>query len=146
MKKPESLKGLRSIKVQSEWEAWLKVDELFATDYLKDDVASENAGYPIYRSTLHGEYSWISNLGCGLELNFSDGDEYFESFKIWIAPQQTVEEMLAARISKLESEVKELNESLASAQCVIRSLRKGLAQTNDWCDYYERRVKELEED
>lgn len=61
------------IVVRSKEEAWSKADEIFPTDYIKDDRSSENAGYDIYKSTLKGVYAWISDLGSTLELNLADG-------------------------------------------------------------------------
>ena len=61
------------IVVTSKEEAWRKADEIFPTDYIKDDRSSENAGYDIYKSTLKGMYAWISDLGSTLELNLADG-------------------------------------------------------------------------
>lgn len=64
------------IKVKSIKEAWTKADELFPTDYEKDNVASANAGYPIYMSTLDGCSSWISDLNTSLELNIQEGKKF----------------------------------------------------------------------
>ena len=50
-------------------EAWREADKLFPTDYMKDEVKSERAGYPIYVSTADGNDSWISDLGTRLEVN-----------------------------------------------------------------------------
>lgn len=61
------------IKVRSREEAWKKANELFPTDYLKDDHCSANAGYPIYTSTMDGNNSWISDLNTSLELNIYQG-------------------------------------------------------------------------
>ena len=61
------------IKVRSREEAWQKANELFPTDYLKDDHCSANAGYPIYTSTMDGNNSWISDLNTSLELNIYQG-------------------------------------------------------------------------
>lgn len=61
------------ITVRSKEEAWIKADELFPTDYMKDDVSSKNAGYDIYMSTLKGMNAWISDLNSSLELNLDDG-------------------------------------------------------------------------
>ena len=61
------------IVVRSKEEAWSKADEIFPTDYIKDDRSSENAGYDIYKSTMKGVYAWISDLGSTLELNLADG-------------------------------------------------------------------------
>ena len=39
------------MKVKTTAEAWKKANELFPTDYMKDDVLSKRAGYPQYYST-----------------------------------------------------------------------------------------------
>ena len=64
---------VKMIKVRSREEAWQKANELFPTDYLKDDHCSANAGYPIYTSTMDGNNSWISDLNTSLELNIYQG-------------------------------------------------------------------------
>lgn len=61
------------IKVKSIEEAWMKANELFPTDYIKDEQSTQNAGYPIYKSTAFGNGSWISDLGTSLELNIQKG-------------------------------------------------------------------------
>lgn len=66
--------------VQNREEAWREADRLFPTDYIKDDRASERAGYPIFRSTADGNESWISDLGNRLEVNTEDG----KTVNIWI--------------------------------------------------------------
>lgn len=66
------------IEVESREEAWSVADELFPTDYLKDDAASQKAGYPIFESTAkNSPYTgaWISDLNCTLELNIPCGVE-----------------------------------------------------------------------
>ena len=57
------------IKVRNREEAWQEAGRLFPTDYEKDEKSTQNAGYPIYRSTAEGENSWISDLNCTLELS-----------------------------------------------------------------------------
>ena len=60
--------------------AWTIVNDIFPTDYIKDEMRSERAGYPIYVSTADGETSWISDLGNRLEVNLSNG----QSLNVWI--------------------------------------------------------------
>lgn len=62
------------IKVYSREEAWKKADEIFPTDYMKDERSSQNAGYDIFKSTLPGEESWISDLNTSLEVNLASGE------------------------------------------------------------------------
>lgn len=68
------------MKVRSKQEAWDKADVIFPTDYIKDEVLSNNAGYDIYFSTAEGVYAWISDLDDRLEVNLPTG----ESINIWI--------------------------------------------------------------
>lgn len=68
------------MKVNSVKEAWQTADEIFPTDYMKDDVKSARAGYDIYTSTADGVNAWISDLGDRLEVNLADG----KTVNIWI--------------------------------------------------------------
>ena len=62
--------------------AWMLADKHFPTDYIKDEQASLQAGYPIYVSTVD-EYRakgyHISDLNARLELNMGS-----EVITIWI--------------------------------------------------------------
>ena len=77
--------GTTAFHVANREEAWKKVNEIFPTDYANDRVASERAGYPIYRSTAKdaGITDWISDLGARLELNLKNGTK---TLNIWITP------------------------------------------------------------
>ena len=66
------------IEVDSRKKAWEAVDHLFNGDYIKDEIASMNAGYPVFVGTLGG---WISDLGNRLEI--VDG-KAFKSTNVWI--------------------------------------------------------------
>ena len=68
------------MKVKSKQEAWRKADVIFPTDYMKDDIRSNRAGYDIYYSTAAGVNAWISDLGDRLEVNLENG----EAVNIWI--------------------------------------------------------------
>ena len=68
------------MKVKSTQEAWRKADIIFPTDYMKDDIRSNRAGYDIYYSTAAGVAAWISDLGDRLEVNLENG----ETVNIWI--------------------------------------------------------------
>ena len=65
-----------SYTVKSEKEAWEKVNELFPSDYEKDEESSRNAGYPVYRSTSnslpHAWHNYICDLCTRLEINLVD--------------------------------------------------------------------------
>lgn len=68
------------MKAKSIKEAWSLADEIFPTDYLKNDTASAAAGYDIYESTADGCIAWISDLGDRLEVNLPDG----KTVNVWI--------------------------------------------------------------
>lgn len=68
------------MKVKSKQEAWRKADIIFPTDYMKDNIRSNRAGYDIYCSTAAGVDAWISDLGDRLEVNMENG----ETVNIWI--------------------------------------------------------------
>lgn len=69
------------MKVSSMKEAWSKANEIFPTDYIKDEKSSERAGYPVYRSTAEGHYyDYICDLGDRLEINLSTG----KTINIWV--------------------------------------------------------------
>lgn len=65
--------------VQNINKAWQMVNEIFPTDYEKDETASNAAGYNIYRSRLN-HYDYICELGDRLEVNFVNG----KTVNIWI--------------------------------------------------------------
>lgn len=70
---------MKHIHAISEKQAWEIADSIFPTDYLKNDKYSNIAGYEIYTSTLKGNNSWISDLGCRLEVNIENQN----SIVIW---------------------------------------------------------------
>lgn len=57
------------MKVKTTAEAWKKANELFPTDYMKDDALSKRAGYPQYYSTSpeHSD-DHINDLNVRLEV------------------------------------------------------------------------------
>lgn len=61
-------------------EAWEIADRLFETDYLKDDTASERAGYDVYKSTLPGSIAHINDLGNRIEVI----DNEYHITNVWI--------------------------------------------------------------
>lgn len=60
--------------------AWTIANEVFPTDYMKNETRSKRAGYDIYESTAEGVYAWISDLGNRLEVNLDNGT----TITIWI--------------------------------------------------------------
>ena len=86
-------------------EAWEIADAMFGGDYEKDERASMNAGYPIYRSTAEGKFYWyICDLGARLEVNMGDKHE-----NIWIneGKMYTANEVKAI-ITTANAELKEI--------------------------------------
>lgn len=70
------------MKAYSTQEAWNMANEIFPTDYEKDEASSQRAGYPVYRSTAEEHYYfYICDLNDRLEVNM-DG----RSINIWIRP------------------------------------------------------------
>jgi len=89
------------MKANSIQEAWNMANEIFPTDYEKDEESSQRAGYPIYRSTAEGRhYDYICDLNDRLEVNLADGNR---SINIWIESDcnesinEGVEAMYAAK-------------------------------------------------
>lgn len=89
------------MKAHSTQEAWNIANEIFPTDYEKDEESSQRAGYPIYRSTAEGRYyDYICDLNNRLEVNLADGNR---SINIWIesssdeSTSEGVEAMHAAK-------------------------------------------------
>ena len=68
-------------------EAWQMVNEIFPTDYEKDENASNTAGYNIYRSRLN-HYDYICDLGDRLEVNLASG----KTVNIWIESSEEASE------------------------------------------------------
>lgn len=74
------------MKVNSREEAWRQADRFFPTDYVKNEAASANAGYPIYQSTSDSEeyrFAQIADLNTRLEVN--DG---IQTINIWIEEEE----------------------------------------------------------
>ena len=75
------------MKATSRAEAWQMANEIFPTDYMKDEGASSRAGYDIYRNgggwclhPIENYNQWISDLGNRLEINLDNG----KTINIWI--------------------------------------------------------------
>jgi hypothetical protein len=80
-------------------DAWKMVDEIFPTDYQKDETASERAGYPIYRSTAEGVDAWISDLGRTLEINLDNG----KTIRVNIEDEEVISETTGQVIKDREN-------------------------------------------
>lgn len=92
----------RHFREKSAEEAWNRVNEIFPTDYAKDEDSSQRAGYPIFRSTADGHfYDYICDLNDRLEVNLSTG----ETVNIWI--EQETEPEVAPE--KMEASIRILS-------------------------------------
>ena len=130
-------------------DAWAIADEIFPTDYMKDDQASQNAGYQIYRSTLSPEcttkyqpwYCQIADLGTRLEVTVTMANWKQKVTNIWIeAPAEepaqtdgTTEEPAPGLLSTLSPERKDL---------VLRMRRATFAYTREYLNYLEKKEQE----
>ncbi len=86
------------IKVKTMEEAWTKANEIFPTDYMKDDESSEHAGYPIYRSTAEEHFNdYICDLNDRLEVNIAEGNQ---SINIWIETEEQGEDVEVTAIAQ----------------------------------------------
>lgn len=82
--------------VKTTAEAWEAANKMFPTDYQKDEESSQRAGYPIYRSTAAGHYSfYICDLSDRLEVNMNG-----ESVNIWIREEEQGEDVEVTVIAK----------------------------------------------
>ena len=61
-------------------QALRQAETILGTGFTYDSKKSENAGYPIYVSTMEGNNGWISDLGTRLEVNLHNGT----SINVWI--------------------------------------------------------------
>ena len=97
------------MKAMNRTQAWQLADEIFPTDYMKNDVASENAGYDIYESTADGCFAHISDLGCRLEVNLDNG----KTVNIWIEEQPSFKEyQLADALSVISDAIYEIDDNI----------------------------------
>lgn len=73
------------MKVNSKEQAWKEVNRIFPTDYEKDNIASERAGYDVYRHPTLNWYNRICDLGDRLEVITGEYGE--KVINIWIEPE-----------------------------------------------------------
>lgn len=112
------------MKVRSSKEAWNKVDEIFPTDYIKDEVKSERAGYDIYCSTADGVNAWISDLGDRLEVNLETGD----TINIWIEEEPKFKEyQIADALSVINTAIYNIDDKV---DCKLADLT-GIAEARN---------------
>ena len=108
------------MKVNSREEAWRQADILFPTDYIKNEIASAIAGYPIYQSTSDSEeyrFAQIADLNCRLEVN--DGTQ---TINIWIEEEEEVKGMTATVRSMVGEFEEYKTEGIVSVQYIANSL------------------------
>ena len=97
--------------VKSVKEAWAAADEIFPTDYMKDERASANAGYNVFRSTADGHYyDYICDLGDRLEINLMDG----RTINIWIDAPKYKEYQLADALATINNAIYEIDDMVNS--------------------------------
>lgn len=97
------------MKVKSKQEAWRKADIIFSTDYMKDNIRSNRAGYDIYYSTAAGVDAWIGDLGDRLEVNMENG----ETVNIWIDEgPQFAEYQLADALSVISNAIYAIDDNI----------------------------------
>lgn len=89
------------MKVTNVKEAWKTADEIFPTDYIKDEAKSIAAGYDIYTSTALGCNDYICDLGDRLEINYY---ETGKTVNIWIEEEPHFEEYQIADALKVIDE------------------------------------------
>ena len=125
--------GNKMIKVNSIEAAWQVVNEIFPTDYIKDDSSSAYAGYPIYRSTLDNTctdtfqpwYCQIADLNTRLEVTITYANWTQKTVNIWIEVEKKPEpKKPEIRQHKSEAELKAIAEEI-SQTIMIRSYNNG---------------------
>ena len=70
----------KTMRTNNREQAWEIANEVFPTDYMKNEAKSSRAGYDIYESTAEGVFAWISDLQDRLEVNLDNGTTII----IWI--------------------------------------------------------------
>lgn len=116
------------IEVNTRKEAWAIVDQIFPTDYAKDEQSSAGAGYPIYRSTAEGHfYDYICDLNDRLEINLSNG----KTVNVWFSD-------LYWKIRGIVEDNRDLRQKVDDLEGEVDSLKFML-------DLYEKQKHELQE-
>ena len=165
----ETFKSLTSCEAYTRQGAWNKVRRAFGCRFEYNEEWSKELGFGYYEMVVGdneiGEVYDINNEETGqncLKVRYAEGDKIKEADIYIMADHRVEEEILNLKLAKtnneceieelkaevenLKAQIAELENSLAQSQCYIGSLKKGLARANDWCDYYEQRARDLEED
>lgn len=109
------------MKVNSREQAWIEADNLFPTDYIKDEMKSEAAGYDIYYSTCEGVNAWISDLEDRLEINLATG----ETVNIWIEEEpQFKEYQISDALKVIDNAIYEIDDNVNDKLAEITGIRE----------------------
>lgn len=109
------------MKVNSKKQAWEKANELFPTDYLKDEERSNKAGYDIYYSTCDGVNAWISDLGNRLEVNLGTG----ETVNIWIEEEpQFYEFQIEEALRVIDDAIYEIDDNVNTKLAEVTGIKE----------------------
>ena len=109
------------MKVNSREQAWIEADKLFPTDYIKDEMKSDAAGYDIYYSTCEGVNAWISDLEDRLEINLATG----ETVNIWIEEEpQFKEYQIAEALRVIDKTIYEIDDSVIDELAEITGIKE----------------------
>lgn len=96
--------------------AWNKVNEIFPTDYERDDGRSERAGYPVYSSTAEDHwYDYICDLGNRIEINLSNGD----TVNVWVKEDEALNDTAEADVQQIVTDVHTAESAGKSGWCHI---------------------------
>lgn len=77
--------SFKKITVTTRDDAWAEAKKIFPVDYEKDETASANAGYTIYRNPTLNHYNKICDLGNRLEITTGELGEIVTN--IWLVPE-----------------------------------------------------------
>jgi hypothetical protein len=110
------------MKVTSKGEAWRKANEIFPTDYLKDERVSTAAGYDIYYSTVFSN-AWISDLGNRLELNMGA-----ETVNIWIEEPQFSEYQIEDALKVISEAIYQIDDNIGTMLQKATGIKEARAQ------------------
>ena len=109
------------MKVNSREQAWIEADNLFPTDYIKDEMKSEAAGYDIQYSTCEGVNAWISDLEDRLEINLATG----ETVNIWIEEEpQFNEYQISGALKVIDNAIYEIDDNVNDKLAEVTGIRE----------------------
>lgn len=126
------------MKVNSRGQAWREADNLFPTDYIKDEMKSEKAGYAIYCSTCDGVNAWISDLDNRLEINLATG----ETVNIWIEEEpQFKEYQISDALKVIDNAIYEIDDNVDSKLAEVTGIREARNKLYDAYKYIAKILK-----